>query len=376
MPESCEDRRTLQFPLDNKNMNHLDLFSGIGGFSLAAQRVWGKDHNIVAFVEQDKFCQKILNKHWPHVPLFDDIKDFDGKKYTGTINLLTGGFPCQPFSVAGNQQGKEDDRFLWPEMVRIIQETKPNWIIGENVTGLTNMAQFNSLPDLENQEYINLQEGTIRDIKGPGYLEEILVEIEEMGYDVETFIIPACGVDARHRRDRIWIVAHSECDRRNRRSDSGKGNRTEGQDSKEGRQFGQQSGIRIGTTSGYVADTTTQGLQKWGHESGEPEILEENRTEFSSSDVSDTNSDRLEKHRNEGGRGEISRCRSSNETWSSDSVGERWPIEPNVGRVAHGIPNRVDRLKGLGNAIVPQVAEQIMRGIKELTEQQFEKLDN
>lgn len=122
-------------------VNHLDLFSGIGGFSLAADWVWENDHKIIGFCEIDKFCQKVLKKHWPGVPIYDDIKKLDGKQF-GTVDLLTGGFPCQPFSVAGKRKGQEDDRALWPEMFRIIQESKPHWIIGENIVVIKRGQDF------------------------------------------------------------------------------------------------------------------------------------------------------------------------------------------------------------------------------------------
>ncbi len=161
-------------------MNHLDLFSGIGGFSLAARWTWGKDHNVIAFVEQDKYCQKVLNKHWPDVPIIDDIRNYTHDR-TQTVDLLTGGFPCQPFSVAGKRKGKEDDRFLWHEMLRIIKESMPTWIIGENVSGIVNME-----------------------------LDTCITELESEGYETQTFIIPACALQAPHRRDRVWIIANTQ----------------------------------------------------------------------------------------------------------------------------------------------------------------------
>jgi len=201
-------------------MKHLDLFSGIGGFALAASWVWGDEHEIVSFVEIDKFCQKVLNKHWPLVPIIEDIRDVtyerilayaehsrhnitenriktkqdsnesqngifkrDGgneRTTSPTIDLLTGGFPCQPFSCAGKRRGSKDDRALWPEMLRVIQEVRPAWIIGENVAGIINME-----------------------------LDTVLSDLESAAYEVQSFFIPACGVDAPHRRDRVWIVAHS-----------------------------------------------------------------------------------------------------------------------------------------------------------------------
>ena len=309
-------------------MNHIDLFSGIGGFSLAARNVWGEDHNIVAFVEQDKFCQKILKKHWAGTPIFEDIRSFNGKGHTGTVDILTGGFPCQPFSVAGKQRGKEDDRFLWHEMARIIQEANPTWIIGENVSDLASMAQLSGLPDLESEQYADMEEGTIQDIQGPGYLEEILVEIEKMGYEVETLIIPACAVEARHRRDRVWIVA-------NRISMGRKERPCKGIQSEVRQPEGQEfeyicEGI---SATRNVAYTEGKRSQRIGTEGEQISDIYEGQ--------------------------KLSMCAGSHRAV--------WPTEPAVGRVANGVSNRVDRLKGLGNAIVPQVAEEIMRYMKELS---------
>ena len=119
-------------------MRHIDLFSGIGGFALAASWVW-PSHDIVTFCEKDAYCQKVLKKHWPDVPICDDIFKMNGADY-GPIDLITGGFPCQPFSCAGKQRGASDDRFLWPEMLRIIREAQPTWVVGENVPGIIGMA--------------------------------------------------------------------------------------------------------------------------------------------------------------------------------------------------------------------------------------------
>ena len=169
-------------------MNHLDLFSGIGGFAYAAQQVWGSDHNVVAFVEQDEYCQKVLKKHWADVPIINNIEDFKygqiisnsrceykgskEKPETPTIDLLTGGFPCQPFSVAGKRKGKEDDRFLWGEMLRIIKESMPTFVIGENVVGIVNME-----------------------------LDNCISELESEGYETQAFIIPACAIGALQSRE-------------------------------------------------------------------------------------------------------------------------------------------------------------------------------
>lgn len=168
-------------------MKSLELFAGIGGIALAAE--WAGIETI-AFCEREPFCQKVLKKHWPDVPIFDDIRDLNKNSLIergvdiGTIELISGGFPCQPYSIAGKRKGKEDDRDLWPEMFRVIQEIRPTWIVGENVANFANMELERTLSDLEGE-----------------------------GYETQTFIIPACSVNAKHRRDRIFLVSHSNSKR-------------------------------------------------------------------------------------------------------------------------------------------------------------------
>jgi len=164
-------------------MKHLALFNGIGGFQLAAH--WMGWEN-VAHVEIDEWCNRVVKKHFPNSICHTDIKQFDGTAYTNKIDILTGGFPCQPFSVVGKRKGKNDDRYLWPEMLRVIKEVKPTYIVGENVAGIINLA-----------------------------LDTVLTDLEALGYTTEAFVIPACAIGAAHRRDRVWIVAYNvklECD--------------------------------------------------------------------------------------------------------------------------------------------------------------------
>ena len=232
----------------------LDLFSGIGGFSLAAQ--WTGKIETVGFCERDKFCKKILNKHWPSVPIYDDIFKLKGDEFE-TVDIISGGFPCQPFSVAGKRRSDKDDRFLWPEMLRIIKTIHPKWVVGENVAGIINLA-----------------------------LDEVLSSLEAEGYTAETFIIPACAVNAPHRRDRVWIIAKS--------SSNG---------------FNPQKLRVITKTSRHrtleaVANTKDSRLM-WR-------------------DRPQTDVER--KDRIQGRNGTI----------------QRWDIEPDVGRVAHGVPKTLD----------------------------------
>ena len=160
-------------------MKLLDLFAGIGGISLGAH--WAGIET-VGFCEIDPFCQKILKKHWPNVPIWPDVKELTGdeiREACGAVDIIAGGFPCQPYSVAGKRKGEEDDRALWPEMLRIISEVRPRWVVGENVAGFINMGLDNSLDDLD-------------------------VE----GYSSQTFLLPARGIGAFHQRYRVFIVAH------------------------------------------------------------------------------------------------------------------------------------------------------------------------
>lgn len=157
-------------------MKHLDLFSGIGGFALACRMVGGIE--TIGFSEIDPYASAVLKKHWPDVPNYGDVRTVP----TVECDLITGGFPCQPFSIAGKRRGAEDNRFLWPAMLDVIQRCRPTWVIGENVAGLIDMELDRCFADLENS-----------------------------GYEVQPLIIPACAVDAGHRRERVWIIAHAEC---------------------------------------------------------------------------------------------------------------------------------------------------------------------
>lgn len=159
-------------------MKHLGLFEGIGGFSLAAR--WA-GWETVAWCEWNPFCQKVLAKNFPAAAAHGDITKTDFTIYADKIDIITGGFPCQPFSRAGSRKGKTDDRYLWPEMLRAIREVRPRWIVGENVPGLIELA-----------------------------LEDVFIDLENEGYKIQPFIIPACAIGAAHRRDRVFIIANNE----------------------------------------------------------------------------------------------------------------------------------------------------------------------
>lgn len=207
-------------------MKVLDLFSGIGGFSLGLDRA---GFETVAFCEIEKYPRSILKKHWPDVPIAKDIRKlsycwetkklkYDGELiYVGTIDLISAGFPCQPFSVAGQRGGKEDDRYLWPEALRLIKETKCRWFVGENVSGIVSMAfeilssklESKTIARHNDNDYFN----NVLTRQETMCLEKICESLEEICYEVQPIIIPACAVGAVHRRYRVWIVANASGER-------------------------------------------------------------------------------------------------------------------------------------------------------------------
>lgn len=161
-------------------MTHASLFSGIGGFDIAAE--WAGWTNVFN-CEIDPFCRRVLAYHFPNAIQYEDIKTTDFRPLRGGVDVLTGGFPCQPFSLAGKRKGTDDNRYLWPEMLRAIRELAPRWVVGENVYGI-----------------VNWSDGLV--------FEQVCADLEDEGYEVQPFLIPACAVDAPHRRDRVWFVAH------------------------------------------------------------------------------------------------------------------------------------------------------------------------
>lgn len=326
----------------------MDLFSGIGGFALAAR--WN-GLRTVQFVEIDPFCRRVLAKHWPGVPIHDDIKTYHHvvkntigcgrshgehgeeksavrrQRISGAGNgdgvyLLTGGFPCQPYSVAGKRRGAADDRALWPEMLRVIKEAKPRWVLGENVAGFVGMGLDQSIADLEGE-----------------------------GYAVQAFIVPACAVNAPHRRDRCWIVAHSEqagagsfCGEiANEERGSGQGWRESLRQT-----HGETCAMRIAAADRHAADA-------------------EHKRCIGRGGRCDCDCNRIQESEQSGGksRGAASRC----DRWE-----QNWPeVATRLCRVDDGLPrvvDRVARLRALGNAIVPQVAAEIIRCIVEADKQQ------
>jgi len=303
-------------------MTHGSLFSGIGGFDLASE--WIGWENIF-HCEINPFGQKILKHYWPDADSYEDIKTTDFTIYRGRIDVLSGGFPCQPFSVAGQRKGSEDDRYLWPEMLRAIDEIRPRWVIGENVAGLVSMAQPEVVEtDLESQT--NLQ-GEVDSQTVSEYqqyvVETVCSDLEHLGYSVQPIIIPACAIGAPHRRDRIWFIANSYV--------SGF----------EGNERKKIYGKFIPET---FADSTIFRFQ-----GGQPQ----------------THSGDFER---KSGR--------SNRVYSIPRWGQ-FPTKPPVCSGDDGIPNRLDgitfpkwrseSIKAYGNAVVPQVVYEIFKGIEKIS---------
>ena len=320
-----------------KKLKVLDLFSGIGGFTLGLDST--NFFETVKFVEKDKYCQKVLQKNFPNIPIEEDIKNVKGKE--GEADVICGGFPCQPFSVAGKQKGTSDDRHLWPEMFRLIREIKPQFVIGENVKNI-----------------INIQDGVV--------FETVCTDLESEGYEVQPFNIPAAGVGAPHRRERVWIVAYAE--RYNEIQQIQKSDGTQNQvQSKRGQEdsaswiSGRTNSIRQ-TNNRYETNVAyTESIESHVGEHGKHQEERSRQGEIRGENSHDANtySKRLE-----GFRAEHELRNSEKEKQTSGN--SWWSVEPNVGRVANGVPGRVHRLKGLGNAIVPQIAKEIGLAIKKV----------
>jgi len=420
----------------------LDICSGIGGFSLGLESTGGFD--TVAFCEFDDFCRKVLNKHWPDVPIYKDLKEIgnEPERIIQDFDLICGGIPCQPFSVAGKKKGKEDDRHLWPYMYEIIKHKKPTWVIVENVGGFVNVAL------------------------------DVCLDLETQGYATQSFIIPACSVEAPHRRDRIWIlgknlenpgralrqgrieqgenadeVGQGDADQLERsggtsRSDVANSQLKglEGQHGDSSSQRGQDEGSLSGTegssrTDEDVPNSSGQRLEGHRGEHGLREASEEEQTSRRSQERDVSHAKELDRNVDDNGhsgqcdgqqrqglQGELGGASSNRaedvanterlgqqgqgeherpSNTEKDSEGQAsgtddgsqgqtgqghtepgvggmadgvsarldghygFEREPNIPRVATGIPERVNRLKALGNSIVPQVIYNIGLAILE-----------
>ena len=284
-----------------KKLRHGSLFSGIGGFDLAAE--WMGWENVF-HCEWNEFGQRVLKYYWPKAKSHNDIKKTDFNIYRGRIDIISGGFPCQPYSNAGKRLGKEDDRHLWPEMLRAIREIQPTWVVGENVLGLVNW-------------------------NGGLVFDEVQSDLEAKGYSVQPYVLPACAVNAPHRRDRVWFIAYSN---------GAKPSDNERENPKK------KGNLRRGKTSDVSGELPSIG------------------------DATDTISREREVGRKLNGMGRV-REQDEGDRWSE------FPTQPPFCTGNDGLSSELDgitfskwrqeSIKGGGNAIVPQVAHQIFKAVAE-----------
>jgi DNA (cytosine-5)-methyltransferase 1 len=267
----------------------LSLFSGIGGIDLACE--WAGIET-AAFCEKDAYCRRVLAKHWPSVPVFEDIHHLNEKQIEalGPIDIVTGGFPCQPVSCAGKRRGQADERWLWPEMLRIIELARPDWVVAENVPGLRTLGA-----------------------------DRVLTDLERAGYASWPLVVGAVHAGAPHRRQRVFVVANAD-----------------GQAIRDPKQWLAPRRAAGGVRNEGIAVARHDGAIRA---------------------VADADSKRRD------GRSRVLQATGPGGRFPIE--GGAWNIEPDVGRVAHGIPARVDRLRALGNAVVPQQIYPIFAAIQE-----------
>ena len=304
-------------------MTHLSLFSGIGGLDLAAE--WA-GFTTVGQCEFADYPTKVLEKHWPDVPRWRDIRTLTKESFyerTGqrTVDVISGGFPCQPFSVAEKQKGKNDDRYLWPEMLRVIRELRPHCVVGENVPGILKIAAW-----------------------------QVVKDLERAGYHVVVFNFEAAAVGAWHRRSRVFFVGIADV------ADADEDGLRKGADAEHAAESRQPTQPGLAVSGEAMADAACERIQRHAA------ICAAKPAERSGQMQSDAESG------NEAVYDTMCSGCAGDARWGKSQEladGRCWAAEPDVGRVAHGIPARVDRLKCLGNAVVPQQAYPIFKALAE-----------
>lgn len=389
-------------------MNHASLFSGIGGAEVAASMMGWQN---LFHCEIQEFPRKVLQYWFPNSESYEDITKTDFTKWHGKVDVLTGGFPCQPFSLAGRRKGANDNRYLWPQMLRAIRQIHPTWVVGENVNGIKTMVESCQVTQMGRTDYL-FEENYLYREESRFTLDKICADLEAEGYSVQPIVIPACAIGAPHRRDRVWIVAHTQCDGH---SPQRHGNqRARAKKSKEGQDRPQPRSRRHGseTTPSYAHGTrqrrrknkqepftecsrtpnlgtsrskrlASHSLQHRSHE-----VHQDHQSQFP--DGARTNSlggQRSSPHSNGCGWNESKHEDASPQKpqqgecqpGGADSPQSRWrnfPTQSPVCRGNDGIPFDVDSLtisfpkwrqesiKAYGNAWVPQVAYEIFCAIE------------
>ena len=334
-------------------MNHGSLFSGIGGFDLAAE--WMGWHNEF-HCEWMPFPRKVLSHYFPNSISYEDITKTDFSIHRGTIDILTGGFPCQPYSSAGKRLGKEDERHLWPHMLRVISEVKPTYVVGENVRGLTNWS-------------------------GGLVFEEVCTDLEAQGYTVQPILLPACAVGAPHRRDRVWFVAYSSSNGlydKSKRTNQWKDTKFEQRNSTSERLGIEWTASNSNSIRQYERECNNEEFTSQRGINAQHDI----NANDGQRNVTDTNSFRLQGSISSREHDVFQRNRQDKKnvqhlhSFKSRLRFENFPTEPPICGGDDGLPTELDgitfpkwrqeSIKGYGNAIVPQVAYQIFKTIQQL----------
>ena len=361
-------------------MTHGSLFSGIGGFDLAAE--WTGWTNVF-HCEINEFCTRILNHHFPNAEHYADITKTDFTPWRWRIDVLSGGFPCQPFSLAGQRKGAGDDRYLWPQMLRAIREIQPSWVVGENVAGILTMVQPGEEVEVGSQTSLFGEADRKRVLLRQEYVvETICRDLGSEGYSVQPFLIPACAVGAPHRRGRVWFVAHRNGDRCREWTDKqGSINRCEGTpDNSDGSKNGASAnpdGDRCTpcTASGRIEGCRRKYFPQQEERGNEAERI--NGLDGLPRIAADSYGKR-QKYGNDQRPERRNKPDERFKTQYSSSIWEKFPTQSPVRGGDDGISGGLDgitfpkwrqeSIKAYGNAVVPQVVYEIFKAIQETYE--------
>ena len=378
-------------------MTHASVFSGIGGPEVAATML-GWDN--LFHCEINPFGKRVLDYWYPNAKSYDDITTTDFSEWRGKVNVLTGGFPCQPFSYAGKRRGANDDRYLWPFMFKCIDQIQPDWVVAENVGGILTMVEQGEVTQLEDTPTFFDEDDTIHryEYRGTFTLERICRDLETHGYDVQPILIPACAVGAPHRRDRVFIIGHrlasdtnDRANGRTAREDESESREERLQERNEIRKSDIANQVRPEGEGNALADTKSEPGQRLRPEQSETcreAQVESGRRgceDGSQWDAADSYGERLQRWFDIATKGHgQTEDGSSRLVYQDYGVGDRWSDFPSVSPVHRGndgLPFNVDdltipfakwrteALKAYGNAIVPQVMYEIFRAIEQVQQQ-------